>query len=319
MLGFSTLLSGVLMFALLIIPGYILGRIKMIERGALNSMTNILMYVAMPFLVFTKLIATDLYAIDPIHILLAALSPFVVFGAIMLLSEKTFRAREGDRRYRASRFCSIFSNAGFLGIPLSEVLFPDRPEISVYVSLFNVGSTFFLLTVGVYILSGDRRDISFRRAILSPIMASIVIGVLFSLLGVVDYVPKVANYADILASLTTPLSMIVLGVEMSGIPFSAFVKTPLLYLVSFMKLVLSPLVMIAILLLLGLCGLAVPSELQAALFIATAVSSAASSSAMTKKYGGDGEYAAILTIGTTLLCAVSFPLLYLLASALLGW
>lgn len=319
MLGFPTLLSGILMFALLIIPGYVLGKIKLIERGALNSMTNILMYIAMPFLVFTKLVATDLYAISPICIVVAVLAPFAVFGSIMLISSQVFREREGDLRYRASRFCSIFSNAGFLGIPLSEVLFPDRPEISVYVSLFNVGSTFFLLTIGVYILSGDRRDISFRRAILSPIMASIVVGVLFSLLGVVNYVPKVANYADILASLTTPLSMLVLGVEMSNIRFSAFVKTPLLYLVSFMKLVLSPFVMIVILLLLSLCGLAIPASLQAALFIATAVSSAASSSAMTKKYGGDGEYAAILTIGTTLLCALSFPLLYLLASAMLGW
>lgn len=319
MIAFPTLLSSVLLFALLIIPGFLLGKSKLIERGALGSMTNILMYVAMPFLVFGKLVETDLRAVSYVDILLCAVFPAVSVAAIFGISLLVFRAKEGANRWRAARFCSIFSNCGFLGIPLAEVLFPDQPEVAVYVSLYNVISTFLLLTFGVYILSGDRRDISLRRALLSPIAASIVLGVIASLTGVAELFPKITTYAGILADLTTPLSMLVLGVQLSELKLSALVKTPTLYLTAALKLVASPLVTVAVLFLLNLCGLSLSTPLMAGIYISTAVSSAASSSAMAKKYGVDGEYAAVLTLGTTILCAVTLPLLYLFSAAVLGW
>jgi predicted permease len=319
MIAFSTLLSSVLMFALLIIPGFLLGKCKKIDHDSLESMTNILMYVAMPFLVFVKLLRTDLQSISYTDILLCAIFPAFAIFFVFFLSSLCFREKGKTNRYRAGRFCSVFSNCGFLGIPLAEVLFPDRPEVAVYVSLFNVVNTFLLLTFGVYVLSGDRRDISVRRAVLSPIMASILLGVICSVLGVADFIPQVVTYADILAALTTPLSMIVLGVQLSGLPIRTLVTTPTLYLTALFKLVIAPLSTVLMLLVLQLCGFPLSTPLMAGIFIATAVSSAASASAMAKKYGVDGEYAAILTLGTTILCAVSLPLLYMLSAVILGW
>ena len=282
-------------------------------------MTNILMYVAMPFLVFVKLIETDLTSVSYTDILICAIFPAIANFLIFFLSSLVFRPHGEDNRYRAGRFCSVFSNCGFLGIPLAEVLFPDRPEVAVYVSLFNVMSTFLLLTFGVYVLSGDKRDVSFRRAVFSPIMASIILGVIFSLSGIADILPQVVTYADILASLTTPLSMIVLGVQLSGIRLSVLVTTPTLYVTAAFKLVAAPLSTVLLMFVLRLCGVPLSTPLMAGLLISTAVSSAASSSAMAKKYGVDGEYAAVLTLGTTILCAVTFPLLYLVSAVILGW
>jgi predicted permease len=92
-----------------------------------------------------------------------------------------------------------------------------------------------------------------------------------------------------------------------------------LYLTALFKLVIAPLSTVLMLLVLQLCGFPLSTPLMAGIFIATAVSSAASASAMAKKYGVDGEYAAILTLGTTILCAVSLPLLYMLSAVILGW
>lgn len=317
MIAFPTLLSGVILFALLMVPGYILGKCNKIENGALVSMTNILMYVAMPFLVFSKLLETDIRAIPMTDILLCVLFPIAVILTVYFVSVLIFRKKDGDTRYRASRFCSIIPNCGFLGIPLAEVLFPEHPEVAVYVSLFNVVSTFLLLTFGVYILSGDRQDISFRRAVFSPIMASIVLGVIFSLAGWADAVPQIGTYAGYLAALTTPLSMLVLGVQFSKIRFSALVKTPSFYPVAALKLLAMPILTVLVLIILRWFGLEIGSSLSAALFLSTAVSSAASSSAMAKKYGVDGEYAAVLTLGTTLLCVFTLPLLYMLSDLIL--
>ena len=318
MTTFPTLIANVILFALLIIPGFVLGKLKLIERGALVSMTNILMYVAMPFLVLSKLVATDLRAIPLSDILLCTLIPAVVMLGSLLVAMAVFRKKDENTRWRVARFCVVMPNCGFLGIPLAEVLFPSRPEIAVYMSLFNIVSTFLLLTVGVYVLSGDKRDVSFRRAILSPIMASIVVGVIVSLSGVATVVPQISTYSTILASLTTPLSMLVLGVELSGLKLRRLVLTPALYAVSALKLVMMPTVTVAILFCLKLCGVTVSAPLAVAMFMATAVSTAASAPAMSKKFKRDGEFAAILTLGTTVICTLTLPLLYMLADLVLG-
>jgi len=317
MLAFPTLLSSILLFILLIIPGFILGKAKAVEKNALNSLTNILMYIAMPFLVFAKLLTTDLCAISIWDILFCVLVPAVIILIVYAAAVVIFRKKDSDTRFRPDRFCAVFSNCGFLGIPLSEVLFPNDPKISVYVSLFNVTSTFLLLTFGVYILSGDKKNISFRHAVISPIAISIIVGVIFSLTNIISYVPQVKTYADLLSGMTTPLSMIVLGVELSELRFTDMIKTLDLYSVSALKLILSPLAAIIIMLLLKLCGASLSQEVMAAIFLASAVSTAASASAMSKKYGADGEHAAILTLGTTLLCALTLPGMYMLFELIL--
>lgn len=319
MITFPTLIASVVLFAFLVIPGFLLGKAKLIERSALVSMTNVLMYVAMPFLVFSKLVSpdTDLRSISIPDILICTVVPAVMilggfFFAMLVFRKKRDRVEKG-----VLLFCSVMPNCGFLGIPLAEVLFPTRPEVAVYLSLYNVVSTFLLLTVGVYVMSGDKRDISLKRAVLSPIMAAIVLGVIASLTGVVRYVPQIETYSGILASLTTPLSMLVLGVELSSLKLRRLILTPSLYVTAALKLVLSPAVAVLILFLLRLCGLPLSAPLMAAIFLATAVSTAASAPAMAKKYGCDGELAAILTLGTTILCTLTLPLLYMLAGLIL--
>ncbi len=309
---FSTLLGNVVLFALLLVPGFVLGKLRLIERGALNSMTNALMYVAMPALVLSKLFAIDLRVLSAVDVIVCAAAPVVAVGVGLLLAVLLFRRRDGDTRWRVGRYCAVFSNCGFLGIPLADVLFPDRPEVALCVSLFNVVSTFFLLTLGIYILSGDRRHIRVRSAVISPIGVAIVLGVVLSLTGVGARVPAIGQYTGYLAALTTPLSMLVLGVQLSAMRFSAFFKTVALVWCALVKLLLVPICVMLMLFGLRLCGVEVGQAAAMAVFISTAVSTAASAPAMSQKYGSDGEHAAVLTLGTTILCVVTLPLVYAL-------
>ena len=316
MILFSTLLINVAIFAFLLVPGFIMGRKKLIERGALVSMTNILMYVAMPALVLAKLLEIDVRALPLTDVIVCLVAPvpavLLAFAAAVLL----FRRKDERGAWRASRFCSILPNCGFLGIPLAAALFPDHPEVVLSVSLFNVVATFLLLTFGVYILSGDRKHVSLRRACISPIGIAIVLGVILSLVGVGQRVPHMVTYATYLANLTTPLSMLVLGVELSRLRATAMIKNPGLYLCALIKLVLMPLAMLLLVCVLSLCGLVLSESARMGLFLATAVSTAASAPAMAQKYGADGEHAAALTLGTTLLCVVTLPALYAAVSSL---
>ena len=95
----------VLLFAALLIPGFILGKAKAITDVAVLSFSNILMYVAMPFLVFSKLLEIDLSSIGLAEILISALLPIALEMILLAVCRFVFKGRES--RARAATFCSI--------------------------------------------------------------------------------------------------------------------------------------------------------------------------------------------------------------------
>ena len=82
---FQTMLGIVLLFAALLIPAYVLGMTKLIEKSAMVSFSNILMYVAMPFLVFSKLLEIDIRSVGWPEIILSAVMPVLTELVILLL------------------------------------------------------------------------------------------------------------------------------------------------------------------------------------------------------------------------------------------
>ena len=305
------MLGIVLLFAALLIPGYVLGKARAITDAAALSFSNILMYVAMPFLVFSKLLEIDLTKIGLTEILISVCLPIVLELILLAVCRMIFRGK--DPRKRAATFCSIFPNCGFLGIPLAAAIWPDKPEIVLYISVFNVVSTFLLLTLGVYVLSGDKRAISLKKTLISPIFFAIVLGVLASLLKVNSYREGVGTYAVTLAQLTTPLAMISLGYELSKLNLLKMWMNAGVYAASFVKLILSPLVAIGLVAVVKyVFGVETDICIESAMLVATAVSTAASAPSMAKKFDADAEYTATLTLANTLLCVVTLPLTYLL-------
>ena len=304
----------VLLFMALLIPGFILGKLKLLQDGAAVSLSNILMYVAMPFLVFVKLLDINFRAIGWLPIAVSAILPILLSFLLPLIGKYLCRAEDGKKR--AAIFCAAFPNCGFLGIPLAAAMFPEKPEIILYISIFNVVSTFLLLTLGIYILSGDKRKIDLKKTLISPICIAMLLGIIASLCHVKAHAPYVYSFSETLAQLCTPLSMIALGYELSKMQPLNMWKSLDVYAVALIRLLLSPLFAFLILLLLkfGL-HLNVDSSLAFAMMIATAVSTAASAPAMTKKYELDSEYTAALTLVNTLLFTLTLPLTYLAFNA----
>lgn len=317
--SFGNLFANVLMFALLMIPGYAMGKCRRMDGGAVQSFGNLLSHVAMPALVFFKLLETELSSVSVTGLVCSSLMPVAVVGVGSLLAVPIFRWQCAPERNPVSRFCAVYSNCGFLGIPLASAMFPHHPEITVYVSLFNVVNTFLLLSFGARTLSGRRGRLSVWRVLLRPVTVCMVLGTVLSCLGVGRRLPMLVTYASTLAQLTTPLSMTVLGYQLSGLHIGRLIKLPAVYLTAAVKLLLSPILALGIL---ALCSLipvvSVEPELAAGMCIATAVSTAASAPALVAQYGLDGEYAAALTLGNTLLCVITLPLVYCLFGAVFG-
>ena len=313
---FSAMFGIVLLFALLLIPGFILGKQRLIEKSAMVSFSNILMYIAMPFLVVTKLLEIDVRTLNWSEVTISIILPFVIEGLLLAICMICFSGADG--RKKALRFCSVFPNVGFLGIPLAAAMWPNNPEIVLFVSFYNLINTFTLLTFGVFVLSGDKKSINPIKCLLSPATFAIMLGFIGSYFKVADHFPTVLIYSTTLSNLTTPLAMITLGFELSGLHLIRMWKSAGIYASAFIKLIVSPLLALGILLILKYVLVIPISEfLINAMLVATAVSTAASASAMSKKYDADAQYAATLTLANTLLCMFTMPLMYTLFNLIL--
>lgn len=300
--------QNVILFAALMMPGFILGKLNQFERASVTTITNILMCVGMPFLVFTKLLEMDVYTLS-ISELLCCIG--LAVGIVLVLVFVCKYVCPDKTIYREFSFCSAFSNCGFIGIPLAAAVFPEQPKVAVFVSLFNVFTSFMLWTFGVYILTGDKKNVSIKKAIYNPITVAIVLGTLFSLIGCKGQYSFICDYSSMLAGITTPISMIVIGYEFSKIHFMEVFTRKSSYWVSVIKLVICPLITTLLLVILGI-ALDFSNAFKEAMFIATAVPTAATASAMAEKYGADGKLSAEYTVVDTALSVISLPIMYMI-------
>lgn len=315
--AFGTVLLYVILFCALMLPGYILAKTEKFTESAVPTISNILINIAMPTLVFTKIASIDITSVNPYYVAISAILPVVLEYAVYGISLILCKSEKNVCILKASSLCAVFSNCGFLGIPLAAAIWSDMPQIVLYISVFNCVSTFQLLTLGKYILIGDIRCICAKRILTTPVLLSIIAGLTLSVANITSKIDIVLTYSGYLASLATPLSMLILGYELSKIKLTKVIKSTSLVKSVFLKLVVSP--AIAMLLVLGahFLGIKISQDICYAMLISSAVSTAASAPSMCALYGADSEFAAGITVSTTLFSVISLPVMYLIIESIL--
>ncbi|MBE6703202.1 MAG: hypothetical protein E7585_07325, partial [Ruminococcaceae bacterium] len=293
---FLDMLGRLGLFVLLGVPGFVLTKCHKIDEKGRAALVNLLLYVAMPFLVFSSLLETDVRALRASEWITCAIFPVVVMGAVAGLSLLIFRG-DGDKP-RICRFCSTFANCGFLGLPLAQSLFPDRPAIALFISIYNILSTVLLFVAGGAMLAGKQGEENKKnwiKILLSPLTVATLLGVICSLCSVGAKVPFLVTFAEIPGTMTTPLSMTVLGCLLATLPRRPWWREAGLWLSALLKLVISPLITMGVLLFLcRLCRLPIGTDAMLALLLSTAVSTAASAPSMAADYGREPHYAAAI-------------------------
>ena len=308
---FLNILFNVSLFVLLMIPGAILGRTKRLSERSIDQVGNILSDVAMPALVFSKLMQTDPNQITLTYVCLALALSVGIIISIFIISKYIFHFNE-DRKILC-RFCSTFSNCGFLGIPLAAAILPDHPQVVVYVSLFNIVNSLFILTLGTDMLEKTKKGFCIKRffkILIRPITISVLLGFICSYLGIGGMIPRLTEYFTTLASLTTPLSMLALGLQLTLISKKDLLDIKGMASVSAVKLLLCPIFSFILLIILNAMGISIPSELAYGVLISTAVPTAATAPALAGAKGRNASYTSALTVFNTILCVITIPLIW---------
>lgn len=306
MFDFFVLAEKVLIFVLLMIPGYIMGKCKILNEKSISGFGEIITKIAMPALVIVKMLETNIFDLGAVNIICCILHVPVFIFLMYFITGLVFGKR------RVERFCSVFPNCGFLGIPLAVAMFPENPEVTVFLSIWNIFDSVLVLTFGVDILSTQKQKKSILSVLLKPITVAAIIGLVLSFLNLGEKVPSAITYTEYFADLTTPLSMTILGYELSKLPFREMFLCRELYSTGIMKLFASPLVALVIVLVADLLPwISLSPYLAAAIFLGTGVATASISSALARDTGENSSLAAIITVGTTILSVISMPIMSL--------
>ncbi len=309
---FLLILKNVLIFVCLAIPGLILVKTKLLKNEQSTTLSSLLMYIGMPFLIFSSTIGVSftenlikgILIVSGIGILVVFIFFFVLF---LLFDYKKDSDEKNKKRNGMLKFAIIFSNNGFLGLPLASAVFGSQSEIFIYVTVLNIITNALIYTVGIFLISGDKKTISIKSVLLNPVMIAFIIGIIFNLINVKNYVPEVVNYSSYLSNLVTPLAMIIIGMKLGSVKFKSLFLTPRMYVASVFKLIIFPAVAILFAIMFKLSN-----EIILGLFIAFAMPTAGLAPTIADKYNGDTENGVVYTLGSTIISIVTIPVCYYL-------
>lgn len=295
------------------VPGYILIKVKAVKADGISAFSKLLMYVCQPFLTlysFNRAEFTPELGVNLLIFFALVTALQLAFIGIMCL---IFRKKRDDVRYRVASIASVLSNCSFLGVPILEALFPDWANAPAYsmVFFFSMSLLGWTLVSAVYTL--DRRYISVKKALLNPATISLVIALPFFLTGFKIsaengwFLGQLENMITILARMTTPLCMLIMGMRLATVPVKSIFTEPLAYLCIAIKQIVFPLVTLGLLTLMGL-----DEELQWCMYVMCACPIASLVLNYAELVGQGREMAAKCVLLGTISCVVTLPLLSLL-------
>ena len=309
--AFFTMLSNVLIFIALAVPGYILAKTGLVTDKESTPLSRILIYVGVPFMVASNLIDIT-FDSHALQIVLLSIVVGILYTIVCYFFSKPATSYIKDLKTQGvARFEIFAGNNGFLGIPLAAAVFKDMPLVVTSVIIVNLINNVSMYTIGIYSISGDKKNISLKKLVTNPCLIGFAVGLILNFTKVSSILPQVSDYLSRSQAIVTPISMIIIGIKLGSIKLSSIFKNKNMYVVSIYKLIVVPFIITAILLVAKI-WLNVSNELILGMFVAFAVPSASLATTFADNYGGDSKSAAIFTIGTTILSVLTIPALYYL-------
>ncbi|MDR1600087.1 MAG: AEC family transporter [Oscillospiraceae bacterium] len=200
----------ILSLLLLVAAGFAIRRVKWIDEPGLTAMSSLVLFVAIPCVAIAKLQR------EPTPELVRdLLATFALSSALMLATGALGFAifhKEPVRQRALITHLSIFSNCGFMGYPVVTALFGE-PAL-IYAVVINAAFNLLAWTLGVILLNRGT-TLNLRKALLTPALVGTALGIIL-FAARVRLPGFLLSTLETLGSLTTPLSMMVVGARMVG-------------------------------------------------------------------------------------------------------
>ena len=296
---FIVLRQSIIMFVYMAIGGLLFKKGLITKEGS-KSLANLLLYAVLPCVV----VKSFCVARTPERmsgLLVSFLAAFGILLLAMAVSHLLFKKNPIDD------FGAAFSNAGFMGFPLVAAV--QGSEAIFYAAGFVALLNALQWTYGQSLISGDPSYRSPKAILKNPLVLSLLLGILIFCFELP--VPAIASdLLAALAALNAPLAMVILGVYLAQTDARTLFNDPHLYVVAAARLVLIPLLTAWMLKLLP----AQYAAITTTLVIVAAAPIGSNVAVYAQKLSKDYAYAVRGVCLSTLLSAITMPLLMLFAN-----
>ena len=285
---------------LVMVIGYILKQIGMLNDNFVTVANKFNFKVTLPFMLFKDIAGVDIKAVFDIkYVLFCAIVSTICFWVVwgtakLLVRDKTIRGAFVQSSFRGS--AAVMGLAFIQNIYGSSAMGPLM--IVSAVPLYNIFSV-IVLTFEANDSTGIDKKAKIRQAGINicknPIILSILAGLIVGLLGI-QFPTLVNKTVSNVAQMATPLALITIGAGFEG--RKALAKIAPTMASSMIKLVLQPLVFLQVAAWMGFSG-----EKMIAILIMLASPTTPSCYIMAKSMNNDEVLTASVIVTTTLMAA----------------
>jgi predicted permease len=328
-IDFINVIFTVFSLILLAVPGYILKKVGFVGDKATSALSNIVLYVCQPALVFMGFQGKEFSASLGVNMLIMAGLAIAIHLIMAVILCVCVRNKDNQAKLNCLRFASIFGNCGFMGLPLIQSLFAGQDVLgeaiiycAVMIAVFNI----LTWTLGVYLISKNKKEISLVKIIKNPTIIAVVLGFIVFVIAKIPLVDlcvegsfgdvvvtKFMSSVNLLGNAVTPMSLMVIGIKLASVDLKTIFIHKLSYVNCFFKLIVASLVTI-----LAVTFLPVTPVLKYAIFFLFSMPSATSTTLYAVKYNSDAESASIMVLLSSILSMLTVPLMFLFYTGIFG-
>jgi auxin efflux carrier (AEC) len=234
----------------LILIGYLCRRIEFLKPEDTQILNKIVLYIAIPSLIFLAMYQADLSNIGILGtITFICIAVGLICGGIAYLFA-SIKNYPNKKSWSLITTSAMF-NSGFLGYPVILGVFGGLGLVRAV--FFDIGNTALFILFGVILMSiyGGSYQAIIRRSVLFPPFLAFVLGILLNLMNfpLGSIVPNILDY---LSGAAIPLIMISLGLSLEFKEVYQHITAA--SFVSIIKLIIAPIVALILVSLLGFSG-----------------------------------------------------------------
>lgn len=305
--AFLSVSQQVLILFIIILVGFFCTKAKFFTKDAIGSISKFVLFLVTPCVIIEsfnrEFDSTMLKGLGLASVAALGAHLFNIFIATVCIKEKD------ESKRCVLRFASVFSNCGYMALPLQNALLGSTGVFygAVYIAVFNLINW----TYGLSIMGGKAEKLSLKKVFVNPGVIGLFVGLIlfltpFKLPSIISSVVK--NFS----ALNTPLPMIVIGYYLAGITTLTFLKDKKIILVLCLRLILLPLAILGVLSLLGLRGVLLTS-----LVISSSAPVAANLIMFSTMYKRDTQLASALVSISTIFAIITMPILVTLSMSII--
>lgn len=286
----------------MIAVGFIAKKCGVISHETGKGLSAILLKITTPFLIIASFQVPF-----SLQMLSRAGVVFLVAICIHLISiiiGGLLYRRYSEASRRVLEFTAVYSNCGFMGIPVLQSLYGATGVF--YAAIYNAVFNLFVWTHGVMLFNGKSGTKISWRTLTNPGIISVIIGMILFIFSIRLPAP-VFKALDLIGSTTTPLAMLVIGSLLAEVSGTEVLSNGSVYYASAVRLLILPFLSLTVLKMIGINEILLGS---CVLMIAMPI--AAYTALFAELYDGDASLASRCVAVSTLFSMLTLPLIMML-------